>query len=565
MEKKLTNKTWDYTTGSDSFNNQKPSRLYMGTSTDYRSRITLTNNLPSVTENKAIKITGMTFYYSRVNPASSKASTFYIGESNGDKKITVNHTVNNERWTTVDVTNLSNIKTKLENGDSSVNIYFCGVKTDRESTRLDMETRQAYLYIYYVYGESEGTLKTQTLNLGETQQLTINPIDVSYSHSATWFLGEKQLGNSVTISAGTKQTSFNFPSKEDFISTYFSSTSQTATGKVILYTYDSNGNLMGTTGKPYSFTVQIPRSIGEPSVSTTLTPSHSGFSSGFNPAVYVVNYSSIKWSVSASGKGGASISKYNITFSGGLTESKTGQTGTSGKITSSSPITVTTTVTDSRGFSNQDVQTLTAYSYSKPKLTLASIKRTDSAGKENFVNGQYATFTVKCSYSSLNGANSVTAKISYLNTTNKTLNLDTPMTELVSTTNEVQFTATVTDKATGASDTLHFSLPSSSYLLYFLSGGKALGIGAKVTSTELGSKKGLIKMGWPVELTSGLTQSLDAKYGGTGYGSITTLFEKELKSMILNTFYPVGSIYMSTSSTNPVNTFGGTWVAWGAG
>ena len=31
------------------------------------------------------------------------------------------------------------------------------------------------------------------------------------------------------------------------------------------------------------------------------------------------------------------------------------------------------------------------------------------------------------------------------------------------------------------------------------------------------------------------------------------------------TFYPVGSIYLSVDSENPSNKFGGTWVAWGAG
>ena len=36
-------------------------------------------------------------------------------------------------------------------------------------------------------------------------------------------------------------------------------------------------------------------------------------------------------------------------------------------------------------------------------------------------------------------------------------------------------------------------------------------------------------------------------------------------SGLLDLIYPVGSIYMSTSGTNPGNLFGGTWVAWGSG
>lgn len=34
---------------------------------------------------------------------------------------------------------------------------------------------------------------------------------------------------------------------------------------------------------------------------------------------------------------------------------------------------------------------------------------------------------------------------------------------------------------------------------------------------------------------------------------------------IFDKIYPIGSIYMSVSSTNPTELFGGTWVAWGAG
>ena len=41
--------------------------------------------------------------------------------------------------------------------------------------------------------------------------------------------------------------------------------------------------------------------------------------------------------------------------------------------------------------------------------------------------------------------------------------------------------------------------------------------------------------------------------------------EGTIKSIVLNTFYPVGSIYMSTSSTNPTSYMGGTWEKWGSG
>ena len=40
---------------------------------------------------------------------------------------------------------------------------------------------------------------------------------------------------------------------------------------------------------------------------------------------------------------------------------------------------------------------------------------------------------------------------------------------------------------------------------------------------------------------------------------------REYIQSVAGAIYPVGSIYMSVSPTNPSEYFGGTWVAWGSG
>ena len=50
-----------------------------------------------------------------------------------------------------------------------------------------------------------------------------------------------------------------------------------------------------------------------------------------------------------------------------------------------------------------------------------------------------------------------------------------------------------------------------------------------------------------------------------GNSNATAVSPADLISSILQSIYPVGSIYFSVNNTNPSTLFGGTWVSWGAG
>lgn len=183
------------------------------------------------------------------------------------------------------------------------------------------------------------------------------------------------------------------------------------------------------------------------------------------------------------------------------------------------------TVTDSRGNSTSDSTSMTYVNYMKPVVAVATPSR-DSAmvstgklsGNGMFFNGTVGntsnSVTVTYTYNSAEHAASVTKSGNNWSFSNAALSGVDP-----------NGNYSITVKAV---DTLGFS---SSKTVVLPKATPTLWVGDKT-----------------VKANDYLIVNTDMKVGG-----------KTLKRYMLDFFYPVGSIYISTSSTSPATLFGGTW------
>ena len=102
-----------------------------------------------------------------------------------------------------------------------------------------------------------------------------------------------------------------------------------------------------------------------------------------NDQLFVQSYSTLKVTPgTATAKNGASISNYTASCNGLSATNSTGAAITVGKITKSGSVTVTLTVTDSRGYTASVSKTITVIPYSKPKISSVTLRRTNDIEAE---------------------------------------------------------------------------------------------------------------------------------------------------------------------------------------
>lgn len=241
------------------------------------------------------------------------------------------------------------------------------------------------------------TLSASSVNLGSSVTISLPRASSSFTHTVTYKIGNAS--GTIGSSLGTS-VSWTPPLSLG------SQIPNTTTGTVAITVVTYNGSTkIGT--KTVNLTVKVPSSV-VPTIGTiTLTETVSGLNAKIG--AFVQGQSKIAVSISASGAYGSTISNYISKFG---SSSFNGASFTISNINTSGSVTLTVTVTDSRGRKTTKTQAITILPYQIPEISAFTGIRCDQDGTPN-EDGQYVQLTYSYDISPLNNNNDKTITIAY--------------------------------------------------------------------------------------------------------------------------------------------------------
>ncbi len=371
------------------------------------------------------------------------------------------------------------------------------------------------------------TLSATSVTMGGSITITMNPADSSFKHKLRYAFGSlKDKADAFSIVDGFSaqgNTTATFTPPTSLGSQIPSAMSGSCT--ISCYTYKSDGTHIGTVSK--TVTLNIPGYSLSGSISLT--------GKNLLSSEYVKTKSSVAVAISASTSYGATIKSYSSTLDG---KSYSGNSFTSSIFSSSGSKSVSTIVTDSRGKTvTLTSATMTVRDYASPAITeLTAVRQSVETT---------VVVTIKGTVSAVNSKNAKTIKVTLGGVTNTitsssyTINGTTTFTN-VSTDNSFDVTATITDSYTSVSRNIVLSTVAVTLDFYKDGTGIAMGKVAEHPKT--------LDIAWDAKIDGDVTITGDLRVQGE------TL---QTNWSTLAAVYPVGSIYMSVSSTSPAVLFGG--------
>jgi hypothetical protein len=320
-------------------------------------KITITQNSQSVANNTSNVTVSVRVY---------RTNTGYTTYGTGTVYCTINGTQYTEAITSSDKITSSGIVLFSKTLNIAHNAD--GTKTLATSARITHDqfssSSQSYSQpLTTIPRATTPTVSASSVNMGSDITISMPRASSSFDHTLTY-----KFGNATGTIGSELATSKAWTVPLSLASQIPNGTSGTCT--ITCKTYNGS-TLIGT--KTVSFTARVPSSV-VPSISAqTISEAVSGLAAKFG--AYVQNKSKLKVAITAAGSYSSTISSYKTTIAG---KNYTGNSITSGVLTSSGTVTVSTTVTDSRGRTATKSTNVTVLAYATPKITKFSALRTNA-------------------------------------------------------------------------------------------------------------------------------------------------------------------------------------------
>ena len=380
-----------------------------------------------------------------------------------------------------------------------------------------------------------------TFNMDGEGTIYINPASTSFRHKLYMHFGNRRV-----LLKDNPPTRQNFTVRfnaSDFASQIPNATS--GVGTLTLETYNG-GSLVGSSSRQTYLNLPSNYVPSQPSVTVSdesSVPAKLGVSK--TAGIYVKGMSLLRFSCSSNGTVGSSISNYKVQignqsfgFSGGTIDIDLSKfdVGTGS-------LNATVTVTDSRGRTNSRTVSLNIQNYTAPKINnFSAVRQNNSAtviitkpvSVSSILNGStnINSYTVKTEYK----LSSATSWTNWRNETNSSATINSGGWDV---TKSYDIRVTLSDKLNQTVVTASISTAKT-----LISYHKDVGVGIGKMH-----ERGALDVGGDMYV-SGTLDSKSVKQNGR---------------TLLDMFYPVGAIFITTVNTNPSSYMGGSWVRFGNG
>lgn len=318
-------------------------------------------------------------------------------------------TINGKTFSGTNTVGIANNTTKtLASGTTTIAHNTNGTKTFSYSFSQQFSITFSGTSIGTKSGSGSGTLDTiarksgltaSNGTLGTAQTLTVTRYDSGFTHTITYKCGSAS-GTIVTKASGT---SVSFTPPLTLASQNTKGTTVSITLTITTYTGDTS---IGTNS--VTITCGIPSSV-KPSVSLAVTDAAGHFNTF---GAYVRGQSKFKVVLTESGSYGSTITARKTTADG---KTYTAASFTSGVVSGSGTLTISTTVTDSRGRTATASTTVSVLAYSQPKISSLTVNRCDASGNSS-TSGAYLKVTFGSAITALNNKNAATYSVQYKKT-----------------------------------------------------------------------------------------------------------------------------------------------------